>query len=147
MGAVLCIWGLSFGDACYCSLELCSLSRRDDLSPSKNFTRVITSPNFTMWQPNIPGGWGLVLEKVGLAALAPRCMCKERVPRDTARYLIVYRSIPSETRGKDEDLRLYFNRRLQELLRLQAVRVQSIEVDGARVLQKGVHKRVNERVQ
>jgi hypothetical protein len=99
-----------------------------------------------MWQPNIIGGWGLVLEKVGLTPLATRCMCKERVPRDTARYLSVYRSIPSETRGKDEDLRLYFNRRVQELLRLQAVRLQSIEVDGATVLQKGVDKKVNERV-
>jgi hypothetical protein len=121
MGAVLCIWGLSFGDACYCSLELCSLSRRDDLSASKNYTRVITSPNFTMWQPNIPGGWGLVFEKVGLAPLAPRCMCKEQVSRDTARYLSVYRSIPSEMRGKDEDLRLYLNRRVQELLRLHDI--------------------------
>jgi hypothetical protein len=55
--------------------------------------------------------------------------CKERVPRDTARYLSVYRSIPRETRGKDEDQRLYLKRRVQELLR-----VQIIKVEGARVL-------------
>jgi hypothetical protein len=63
------------------------------------------------------------------------------VPRDTARYLSVYRSIPRETRGKDEDQRLYLKRWVQELLR-----VQSIKVEGARVLQKGVDTRVNERV-
>jgi hypothetical protein len=29
------------------------------------------------------------------------------VPRDTGRYLSVYRNIPREARGKDEDQRLY----------------------------------------
>jgi hypothetical protein len=76
-------------------------------------------------------------------------------------YLSVYRSIPRGTRGKDEDQRLYLKRRVQELLRMQdlhcgckiyiagarfTLRVQSIEVEGARALWKGADERVNKRV-
>jgi hypothetical protein len=54
-------------------------------------------------------------------AISLKSKVKERVPRDTARQLSVYRSIPRETRGKDEGRRLYLKRRMQELLRVQDI--------------------------
>jgi hypothetical protein len=48
-------------------------------------------------------------------AISLKSKVKERVPRDTARQLSVYRSIPRETRGKDEGRRLYLKRRVQDI--------------------------------